>query len=470
MNAFNKFENEQKPNNENHFSKYGRTFQEKIFQSMMIDHSWASQMIEIMTSGYFELKYLQYLCDRFFNFYNKYKNFPTLQLLVSIIKDELTEGDDVILKSQVIEFLSRIKSSPSLGDLQYVKDKTLDFCKKQVLRQALEDSVKAISAENYDSVLSIMKDAVAKGSPSTVGHVFFDDYEARFTKINRITCPTGIKELDKKDVLNGGLARGEIGVITAPTGVGKSHWLVQMGASALRVGKNVIHYTFELTETSVGIRYDSNLCDIPSSDVQDRKEEVLKQYEDNNYGRLIIKEYPTGGASIMTIRNHIEKLMMKDFIPSLIVIDYADIMRSTRKYDSLRHELKLIYEELRNLAMEMSVPIWTASQANREAADKDVVGLNNMSEAYGKAMVADLVISISRKQLEKSLGTGRLFVAKNRAGRDGILFPVRIDTSKSKIEIVDDPQALSMIDMVDSNHRGTKDMLKQKWKEIVSNA
>ena len=453
--------------NENHFSKYGRAFQEKIFQSMLIDTNWSAQMIEIMTPDYFELKYLQYLCDRHFGFYKKYKNFPTLQLLVSIIKDDLTEGDDLVLKTQVIEFLTRVKSSPSLGDLQYVKDKTLDFCKKQVLRQALEDSVKAISAENYDSVLSIMKDAVSKGSPSTVGHIFFDDYEARFTKIARITCPTGISQLDKKDVFNGGLARGEIGVITAPTGVGKSHWLVAMGANALKVGKNVIHYTFELTETAVGIRYDSNLCDIPSSDVPDRKDEILKQYEENEYGRLIIKEYPTGSATIQTIRNHIEKLMMKDFIPSLIVIDYADIMRSSRQYDSLRHELKLIYEELRNLAMEMKIPVWTASQANREAADKDVVGLSNMSEAYGKAMVADVVVSISRKQLEKSSGTGRLFIAKNRAGRDGILFPIRIDTSKSKIEIVDDPSALSVVDMLDSNHAGTKDMLKKKWKEIT---
>ena len=122
---------------ESHFSKYGKDFQEKIFQSLMTDHRWATQMAEVMTHEYFELKYLQYLCDRFFGFYFKYKNFPTLGLLVSIIRDELTEGDDIVLRNQVIEFLSRVKSSPNLGDLDYVKDKTLDFCKKQVLQQAL---------------------------------------------------------------------------------------------------------------------------------------------------------------------------------------------------------------------------------------------------------------------------------------------------------------------------------------------
>ena len=240
-----------------------------------------------------------------------------------------------------------------------------------------------------------------------------------------------------------------------------------MGAEALRRGKNVVHYTFELTETAVGIRYDSNLCNIPSSNVVENKETILKTYGENDFGNLIIKQYPTGAASIITIRNHLDKLMMKDFKPSLLVIDYADIMRSTRTYDSLRHELKLVYEELRNLAMEMNIPIWTASQANRDSAKAEVVGLENMSEAYGKAMVADVVVSLSRKPMEKSTGAGRLFVAKNRAGRDGLMFPIRIDTSMSKIEVLDDVREMSIVDAIERDNAGTRNMLKSKWKEIT---
>ena len=116
--------------NENYFSKYGKNFQEKIFHALLIDHQWAAQMMEVMQFDYFELKYLQFLCDRFFGFYLKYKNFPTLQLLVTIIKDELSSGNDVILREQVIEYLVRMKASPDLGDLKFVKEKTLDFCKK----------------------------------------------------------------------------------------------------------------------------------------------------------------------------------------------------------------------------------------------------------------------------------------------------------------------------------------------------
>ena len=109
-----------------------------------------------------------------------------------------------------------------------------------------------------------------------------------------------------------------------------------------------------------------------------------------------------------------------------------------------------------------------ASQANREASKADIVGLENMSEAYGKAMVADVVVSLSRKPLEKATGAGRLFVAKNRAGRDGIMFPIRIDTSMSTIEILSDVGEMSVMDAIESNATGTRDMLKSKWKEITN--
>ena len=452
-------------NTEKNFSKYGKNFQEKVFQSMLSDRAWAAQMIEVMDPSFFDVKYLGFLCESYFAYYEKYKCFPTLQLLITIVKEKFQNNTDTILRDQIIEYLTRMKTNPDLGDIEYVKDKSLEFCKRQVFKEALEKSVQMIQTENYDSVLGIMKDAIAAGLPASQGHDFFEDMEARFVKINRQACPTGLSRLDEKDILRGGLGRGEIGVLTAPTGVGKSHFLVAMGANAMRAGKNVVHYTFELTETDVGLRYDSNLCDIPSNEVLDKKEEVIEKYKGMDLGRLVIKEYPTGSATVNTIRTHIEKLSLKGFVPSLVVVDYADVMRSSRKMESLRHELKLVYEELRNLAMDLGVPIWTASQANRDASNSDVVGLENMSEAYGKAMVADVVLSLSRKPTEKALGTGRLFVAKNRAGRDGILFPINIDTAKSKFFILDETE-LTLQEVITQDKMDLKEQLRKKWNEI----
>jgi replicative DNA helicase len=452
--------------NESYFGQYGRPFQERIFLGLITDTTWATQMTEVMRSDFFDLRYLAYLTDKYFKYFEKYKNFPTLPLLISIVKDDLRETNNDVLKEQVVEYLTRMRTLPDMGDLAYVKDKSLDFCRKQAMKEALNKSVELIGTDQYDAVVDLMKKAVSVGIAASVGHDFFEDMEARFVKINRMPCPTGIDQLDEKSIMNGGLGKGELGVIAAPTGVGKSHFLVAMGAHALKVGKNVVHYTFELTETAVGIRYDSHLTDIPSSDIQDSKSNVVDMYKGMELGRLIIKEYPTGTCTVATIRNHLEKLALRGFVPHVIIIDYADIMRSSREFDALRMELKLIYEDLRNLAMEKAIPIWTASQSNREGSNADVVGLENMSESYGKAMVADVVISLSRKPTEKATGMGRMFVAKNRAGRDGVIFPVHIDTSRSKIRVLDE-NSLSLQESLAQDESERKRMLKEKWQQVM---
>ncbi len=249
------------------------------------------------------------------------------------------------------------------------------------------------------------------------------------------------------------------------SGSGKSHWLTMIGANALREGKNVLHYTFELSETAVGIRYDSNLCDIDSNEVMDRKDEVAKYYEENRLGRLFIKEYPTNTASVYTLKSHIERLDLKGFKPDIVIIDYADIMRSSRQFDSLRHELKLVYEELRGMAMEIGVPIWTASQSNKDGANSEVIDMTNMSEAYGKAMICDVIVSVSRRPHEKAGGWGRLYIAKNRAGRDGLVYPIKINTARSKFEITGESDAPEVNSVVAAEDEQKKAIL-SKWREL----
>ena len=159
-----------------------------------------------------------------------------------------------------------------------------------------------------------------------------------------------------------------------------------------------------------------------------------------------------------------ERLDLKGFSPGMLIIDYADIMRSTRQYDSLRHELKLIYEELRSFSMEKRIPVWTASQSNREGSTQDVVDLNNMSEAYGKAMTADVVLSLSRRTHEKSSGEGRLCVAKNRSGRDGLVYPVLIDTARSKFAITGGVMGFQKA--TDDDEKEKKRQIREKWLEL----
>lgn len=297
-----------------------------------------------------------------------------------------------------------------------------------------------------------------------MGHDFFVDYEARFTRLSRDCIPTGIAELDQKDILNGGMGKGELFVVVACSGVGKSHFLTALGANALRMQKNVLHYTFELAEHVIGVRYDSNLCDINASDVIDSKDQVMDKYKNMSLGKLIIKHFPSNSASVFTLRAHMERLELKGFKPDLVIVDYADIMRSTREYDSLRHELKLIYEELRSLADEKGFPIATASQSNKEGASSEIIDMTNMSEAYGKAHVADFILGLSRRVHEKATGLGRIYIAKNRSGRDGLVYPIKIDTSRSSFTVVG--ESSTPADANKENEEDIKATLRSKWKEL----
>lgn len=446
--------------------QYGKHFQEGVVQALLTDRVWAEQMTEVFDVEYLELKYLKFLADRYFSYAKRYKVFPTLQLLVTIIRDELKAGNDILLRDQIIDYLTRIRTEPNVGDLIFIKEKTLDFARKQALKAALETAVDQIQAEKYEQIVDGIKKAVCVGTTPSLGHDFFNDHESRFTRLQRNCVPTGINELDRKDILNGGIGQGELAIVTGATGGGKSHFLVMLGCNALRAGIDVLHYTFELSEAAVGRRYDSNLCDIDSNDIIENKESILEQYSTTKLGRLMIKEFPSSTATIYTLRSHIERLELKGFHPGVIIIDYADIMRSTRQYDSLRHELKLIYEELRSFASEKHIGIWSASQSNKEGSTSDIIDLGNMSEAYGKAMVADVVVSISRKAHEKSSGTGRLYIAKNRAGRDGIVYPIKIDTAKSKFEVTG--HAGDVVDASINNEQDVRKALAKKWNELQS--
>lgn len=448
------------------FSNYGVAFQRKIIQALLTDKNFAEQMSEVVDVSYFDLKSLQFLADRYFQYARKYKDFPTLPLLISIIRNDLKSAADTALRDQIIEFLKIIKTNPDPGDLPYVKEKSLQFCRKQALKIALEKSVDMMETENYENIVDVIKKAVTVGTTASLGHAFFDDIEARFVASKRDCIPTGIAQLDDAKVLNGGVGGGELASIISRSGGGKSHYLVSMGANGLRLKKNVLHYTMELSEILTGTRYDANICGIDANEVFERKSEVLKFYEENksNLGRLYIKEYAPNTATVMTLRAHIEKLSMHGFKPDIVLIDYADIMRSTRQYESLRHELKLIYEELRCLAHDLKVPVWTASQSNKDGANSDVIDETNMSEGYGKAFVADIIVTLSRKSAEKASGRGRLYLAKNRAGRDGLLFPVKMDTARSTFEITGEQMAMESAEREDE--KDFKTALKKKWEEL----
>jgi replicative DNA helicase len=207
--------------NKVNFGTYGKHFQECVMAGLLSDNRWAEQMMEVFDTEYFELKYLRFLAEKYFAYSRKYKVFPTLQLLVTIIKEDLKTGSDALLRDQIIDYLTRIRANPMTNDMQYAKEKSLDFCKKQALKHALETAVDQMQAEKYESIVETIRRAVSVGTVPAVGHDFLNDMEARFTRQKRDTIPTGLAELDKKEIFNGGSGKGELYCVIGATGAGK---------------------------------------------------------------------------------------------------------------------------------------------------------------------------------------------------------------------------------------------------------
>ena len=251
--------------------------------------------------------------------------------------------------------------------------------------------------------------------------------------------------------------------MVAPTGAGKSMVLVHLGAQAVKQGKNVVHYTLELADTVVAARYDSAITGIELRNLPVFKEKIYEEIQDIE-GKLIVKEYPTRSASIQTIKSHLEKMVTRGFEPDMIIVDYGDLIKpeSSRK-DEKRHQLETIYEELRGISQIYNCPIWTASQTNRSGLNAEVITMESISEAFNKCFVADFIFTVSRTIEDKNTNGGRIFVAKNRNGPDGIIYPIFMDTSCVSIKVLP-PTSETVEDIVEKTAKQQMEALKEKYK------
>ena len=198
----------------------------------------------------------------------------------------------------------------------------------------------------------------------------------------------------------------------------------------------VVHYTLELNQAYVGLRYDTIISGINTQQLKYYKEDVQSKLFDIQ-GNLMIKYYPTRTASVQTISSHLKQLELIEFKPDVIVVDYADILKPISNYREKRLNLGETYEHLRGMAGEFDVPVWTASQANRSSLEEEVIGADKVSEDYSKVMTADFVMSISRKVEDKVANLARVHIIKNRFGVDGVTYPTDMNTDIGKIMVND---------------------------------
>ena len=407
-------------------TQFGHVFQAKIISSLLSDKKFIQTISDILEPDYFDSDANKWLCKTIRDYFFEYKTTPTLE----VMKVKIDEMENEILQVSVVDNLKESWRNVESTDLKFVQEQTLEFCRNQVMKNAIMDSVDLIEVGQYDQIKKIVDEAMKAGSDRDLGHDYIEGIEERLTKSTRDTVKTGWDPID--EVMDGGLGAGELGVVVAPAGIGKTWCLQNIGAHSVKQGLNVVHYTLELNQNYVGLRYDTVFSGVTTSDIKFYQDDVKKKI-DALKGTLLIKYFPTKSASVQTLTSHLSQIEIQGTKPDLVLVDYADILKGVGS--EKRHVLENIYEDLRGLAGEIECPIWTASQANRSSLEEEIIDASKVAEAYSKVMIADFVVSVSRKVEDKIANTSRFHVIKNRFGIDGITFPSSMNTNIGKILI-----------------------------------
>tara|TARA_R100001463_G_scaffold125640_1_gene183135 strand:- start:31 stop:1398 length:1368 start_codon:yes stop_codon:yes gene_type:complete len=418
----------------NTLQQYGTAFQIKVISALLTHKDFLINIHDIISDEYWDNQAHKWIIKEIIRYYEKYHTTPSMDIL----KVELKKVDNEVLGVSIKEQL-REAYEASDDDLEYVREEFSTFCKNQQLKKALLNSVDLLKAGDFDGIKFLVESALKAGQDKNVGHEYNKDIEARFREDARTVISTPWERIN--DLLQGGLGNGDFGLIFGNPGGGKSWSLVALGGYAVRMGYNVLHYTLELGEDYVGRRYDAFFTKTPVDKIlKNRKkvEDVIPQLP----GELIIKEFPTGRATISTIEAHIRKVTDLGIKPDLIIIDYVDLLSTKKRTSDRKGEIDDIYTSTKGLARELNIPIWSVSQVNRAGAKDDVIEGDKAAGSYDKIMITDFCLSLSRKAKDKVNGTGRFHIMKNRYGMDGLTFGVKADTSTGHFEVHDyDPDA-----------------------------
>lgn len=409
-------------------NQFGKGFQLKVLGSLLTDKKFLMNVRDTLSPEYFDTDSHKWIVKAILDYFDKYHTNITLEVL----KVELQKIENEILQVAVKEEL-RNSYEASQEDVDYVQEEFTKFCKNQELKKALIESADLLSVGDYDSIRTRIEQALKAGLDKNLGHEYNKDIETRYRQDYRPTIPTPWPVLNKE--IQGGWGPGDLAIVFGSPGGGKSWLMVAAAAHAVRLGYNVNYYTLELGEDYVGKRFDCYYTGRSIDEVNSYRsdvEDILERLK----GKLIVKEYAPKSASISTIKSHIQKCMDMDHRPDLVIIDYVDYLKPpSNKFRERKDEIDDVFIGAKALAKELRIPVITPSQVNRMGAKDDIIEGDKAAGSYDKMMVADICLSLSRKKEDKVLGTGRIHVMKNRYGRDGMTYNVKMDTNNGHIEI-----------------------------------
>ena len=424
-----------------------------ILVNLIKNERYLRKVLPFIKDEYFTDNEHKYAFNKIREYVEKYNNPPTLEAM-SVAFDDGTDEDHKLLQT-IFEYEQEAQ------EFKWLVDETEKFCKDKAVFNAVLEGIQIIDGKSKDLTPDALPDLLTKalqvGFDTNVGHDFIEDSEKRYDYYHRLEEKVEF-DLDMFNrITDGGLSNKTLNIALAGTGVGKSLFMCHMAAACISKGQNALYITLEMSEERIAERIDANLMNVNITDLKDLSKQMfedrIKKINDKIQGRLIVKEYPTASAHSGHFKALIQELKLKrNFHPDIIFIDYLNICSSSRfKPGSSANSytiIKSIAEELRGLAVELDVPIVSATQTTRGGYDNSDVSLTDTSESFGLPATADLMFAlISTEELEE-MGQMMVKQLKNRYADPtrNRRFMIGVDRSKMRLYDLEDSAQQAITD------------------------
>ena len=426
--------------------------EQTILRNLLTDEKYMRKVLPFIKPDYFEGIY-RVLFREAGKFVAKYNKLPNAESF----KIELDNADKLNDEQYnlAMDIVPQLFAGEKVDD-KWLLDTTEKWCQDRAIYLAIMESISIIDGKHEvltkGALPDLLTKALAVGFDLKVGHDYVENagerYEFYHTEEDRL--PFDLEYFNT--ITKGGVPRKTLNIALAGTGVGKSLFMCHVASSALVQGFNVLYITMEMAEERIAERIDANLLDVPIDQLdkisKDRFSLMVSNIAKKTTGKLIIKEYPTGSAHSGHFRALLNELKLKrQFEPDLIFIDYLNICASSRMkgmggaINSYSY-IKAIAEELRGLAVEFDLPIFSATQTTRSGYSNSDIGLEDTSESFGLPATADLMFAlISTEELEQQ-GQFMVKQLKNRYNdpTQHKRFVIGVDRSKMRLFDVEDNQ------------------------------
>lgn len=449
-----------------------KSIEKIIIKNLITDSNFLRKVLPFIKSEYFKSNEDRLLFDEVKNFVGKYNHSPTYESL-SIEIDNVRGSTDDTIKS-IQNTINEFKEDKEETNLQWLVDSTEEFCQTAAIYNAITESLEIMNGKGKltkGAIPSLLSDALGVSFDPNVGHDYLEQAEDRYEYYHRVQekLPFDLEYFNK--ITKNGVPKKTLNVVMAGVGVGKSLTLCHFAASYLNQGKNVLYISLELAQEEVAKRIDANLLNITFDDLmvlpRDLYEKKINNLKQKTNGKLIVKEYPTSTASTIHFKSLLNELnLKKNFVPDVIMIDYLNICASARVKPGVANSytyIKAIAEELRGLAVEFNVPVWSATQLTRSGYGSSDPDMTDTSESFGLPATADLFFALVVNEQMEQLKQVQVKQLKNRYNDPSINKKFIIGIDKTKMKLYDVENAAQ--DIVDSGQEETISLPKPKFND-----